>query len=51
MTVGGILLLGLVMMTSASISIADKQAQDPLYFLFRQLTGVGFGVRGRGRSP
>ncbi|MBM0107503.1 putative lipid II flippase FtsW [Steroidobacter sp. S1-65] len=44
MTVAGILLLGLVMMTSASISIADKQLQDPLYFLFRQLTGVAFGV-------
>lgn len=44
LTVGGILLLGLVMMTSASISIADKQVEDPLYFLGRQLTGVGFGV-------
>jgi cell division protein FtsW len=44
MTVGGILLLGLVMMTSASISIADKQTQDPLYFLGRQLMGVSLGV-------
>lgn len=44
LTVAGILLLGLVMMTSASVTIADKQAQDPLYFLGRQLTGVGFGI-------
>jgi cell division protein FtsW len=46
LTVGGILLLGLVMMTSASISIADRQLQDPLYFLNRQLVGVAFGVLG-----
>jgi cell division protein FtsW len=46
LTVGGILLLGLVMMTSASISIADRQMQDPLYFLSRQLFGVAFGVLG-----
>ena len=44
LTVAGILLLGLVMMTSASVTIADKQVQDPLYFLGRQLTGVGFGI-------
>src|SRR5690606_1468012 len=41
-----ILLLGLVMMTSASISIADRQVQEPLYFLSRQLFGVAFGVLG-----
>jgi len=46
LTAGGILLLGLVMMTSASISIADKQLQEPLYFLNRQLVGVSFGVLG-----
>ncbi|HEY0940824.1 MAG TPA: putative lipid II flippase FtsW [Steroidobacter sp.] len=46
MAVGGILLLGLVMMTSASISIADRQVQEPLYFLSRQLFGVAFGVLG-----
>lgn len=46
MTVGGILLLGLVMMTSASISIAERQVQEPLYFLSRQLFGVAFGVLG-----
>lgn len=44
MTVAGILLLGLVMMTSASVTIADRQVQDPLYFLMRQLTGVGLGL-------
>lgn len=44
MTVAGILLLGLVMMTSASVTIADRQVHEPLYFLMRQLTGVGFGV-------
>jgi len=44
LTVAGILLLGLVMMTSASVTIADKQSHDPLYFLGRQLYGVGFGI-------
>lgn len=40
----GILLLGLVMMTSASISIADRQNHEPLYFLERQAIGVGLGL-------
>lgn len=44
MTVAAILLLGLVMMTSASISIADRQVHEPLHFLERQLTGVAFGL-------
>ena len=44
MTVGSILLLGLVMMTSASITIADRQVHDPLYYLERQSTGVLLGV-------
>ena len=48
MTVAGILLLGLVMMTSASVSIAEKQTHDPLYFLTRQLTGVTLGILGCG---
>jgi cell division protein FtsW len=39
-----ILLLGLVMMTSASISIADKQMHEPLHFLERQINGVALGV-------
>jgi cell division protein FtsW len=48
LTVAGLLLLGLVMMTSASVSIADKQTHDPLYYLTRQLTGVGLGIVGAG---
>jgi cell division protein FtsW len=40
----GILLLGLVMMTSASISIADRQNHEPLYFLERQAIGVVLGL-------
>ena len=44
LTVAAILLLGLVMMTSASISIADRQVHEPLYYLERQLIGVGLGL-------
>lgn len=40
------LLLGLVMMTSASVSIAERQMQDPLFFLERQSIGVVLGVLG-----
>jgi cell division protein FtsW len=43
-TVGSILLLGLVMMTSASITIADRQVHEPLYYLERQGTGVLLGI-------
>ena len=43
-TVGFILLLGLVMMTSASIAIADRLAQEPLYYLERQSVGVVLGL-------
>ena len=43
-TVGCLLLLGLVMMTSASITIADRLQQDELYFLERQAIGVGLGL-------
>jgi cell division protein FtsW len=46
MTVGSILLLGLVMMTSASITIADRQVHEPLYYLERQGTGVLLGLLG-----
>ncbi|HEU4603888.1 MAG TPA: putative lipid II flippase FtsW [Steroidobacteraceae bacterium] len=41
---GAILLLGLVMMTSASITIADKHMHEPLFFLERQMNGVALGV-------
>jgi cell division protein FtsW len=44
MCVGSILLLGLVMMTSASITIADRQVHEPLYYLERQGTGVLLGI-------
>lgn len=43
-TVGFLLLLGLVMMTSASIAIADRAAQEPLYYLERQAIGVVLGL-------
>lgn len=36
-----LLLFGLVMLTSASIAIAESQGKVPLYFLFRQCTYVG----------
>lgn len=44
LTVAGILLLGLVMMTSASISIADKQLHEPLHYFERQMVGVTLGL-------
>lgn len=44
LTVAGIVLLGLVMVTSASIAIADRQLHEPLHYLQRQLVGVGLGV-------
>jgi cell division protein FtsW len=44
--VAALLLLGLVMMTSASVSIADRQLQDPLHYLERQSTGLLLGLLG-----
>ena len=44
LTVGAILLLGLVMMTSASISVADRLAHEPFHFLERQAVGVALGI-------
>lgn len=41
---GAIVLLGLVMMTSASISVADKLAHEPFHFLERQSVGLALGV-------
>jgi cell division protein FtsW len=40
----GIVLLGLVMVTSASISIADRQMHEPLHYLERQSYGLALGV-------
>src|SRR3990167_8806492 len=39
-----ILLLGLLMMTSASIVISDKQYHQPFYFLYKQLIFLTIGV-------
>lgn len=39
-----ILLLGLLMMTSASIVISDKSLNQPFYFLFKQLAYLTMGV-------
>src|SRR4029453_7793318 len=44
LTVGALLLLGLVMMTSASISIADKQLHEPLRYFEKQMVGVVLGL-------
>jgi cell division protein FtsW len=46
LTVGALLLFGLVMMTSASISIADRQVQEPLHYFERQMVGVLLGLFG-----
>ena len=40
----GIVLLGLVMVTSASISVADRQMHEPLHYLQRQGVGLMLGV-------
>jgi cell division protein FtsW len=40
----GLLLIGLVMMTSASVNIADRQAGAPLLFLERQLFSAAIGM-------
>ena len=45
---GALLLLGLVMVTSASISIADRQMHEPLHFLQRQSVGVVLGLLAAG---
>lgn len=44
LSVAGILLVGLVMVTSASISVADRQMHEPLYYLQRQAMGVALGL-------
>jgi len=40
----GIVLLGLVMVTSASISVADRQMHEPLHYLERQGVGLILGI-------
>ena len=39
-----ILCLGLVMVSSASITVADKQISSPFYYLHRQLMAAGIGL-------
>ena len=39
-----LLALGLVMVVSASVSIAERQMNDPLYYLWRQGAFVGVGL-------
>src|SRR5580704_8335322 len=39
-----IVALGLLMMTSASIVISDRQMHQPFYFLFKQLIFLTLGV-------
>ncbi len=39
-----LLILGLIMVGSASVSVAEKQVGDPFYFLWRQLMFTGVGV-------
>lgn len=39
-----IVVLGLIMMTSASIVISDKQMHQPFYFLYKQLAYLGMGL-------
>jgi cell division protein FtsW len=40
----GLLLVGLVMVTSASVNVADRTAGEPLLFLERQLASAGLGL-------
>ena len=40
----GIIIIGLLMMTSASIVISDKQMHQPFYYLYKQLIFLTLGV-------
>lgn len=42
--VAGIVLVGLLMMTSASIVVSDKQLNQPFYYLFKQLVFLTLGI-------
>ena len=39
----GIIIMGLLMMTSASIVISDKQIHQPFYYLYKQLIYLTLG--------
>src|SRR5687767_3470036 len=43
MCVTGLLLIGLIMLTSASISISAREHAEPFAFLFKQLLFAGVG--------
>jgi cell division protein FtsW len=42
----GLLAIGAIMVGSASISIADRQTGEPLFYLLRHLGAIGVGVLG-----
>lgn len=44
--VTSLLVIGLIMVTSASISIADSSASTPFYYLYRQLIAAALGLIG-----
>jgi cell division protein FtsW len=44
--VAALLLVGLVMVASASIGIAERELGEPFYYFFRQLRFVGLGLVG-----
>jgi cell division protein FtsW len=44
LTIVAIIALGLLMMTSASIVVSDRQLHQPFYFLFKQLIYLTLGV-------
>ena len=46
--IGTILAAGLVMLTSASISLADRNTGNPLFYFERQLGAVVIGLIGAG---
>lgn len=42
----GLVVIGTVMVGSASISLADRNTGEPLFFLLRHLVAIGFGTAG-----
>ena len=44
MLVVALLMIGLIMVSSASISVADSKTSTPFYYLYRQLIAVGIGL-------
>ncbi len=46
LVVGVLLAIGLVMVASASISLAERDFGGPLYFFWKQLVAIGLGIAG-----